>query len=132
MSTAPVISDDRSQDLVVKSRSADGQRLGGDSSLGEAIEYYHYDEVDNTFTHEIVQDVEPVLKHIQGLRLDQGSNVGQNKAKDFYLAGSFPPVIIHAWLNQRGLKLSQFRGQIVKDFLNDPEHAAFRIWPGKV
>lgn len=124
--------EDRSQDTTFRSRSAGSERLDGDASKGDVLEYYHYDETEKTFTHELVEDVEPALKLAQRLRLEHGNNVGKNKAGDFYLAGSFPLVIVHAWLKRVGLKMPDFKGKVVNEFLNDPEHTAFRIWPGRV
>lgn len=124
--------DDRTQDAVVRSRSSDALKLSGSSDAGEAVEYFHYDNATSNFTHEIVQDVEPVLEHIKGLRLDRGKEVGKNKAGDFYLAGRFPVVIVMAWLKQKGLHMKDFKKDVVKDFLNDPNHSAFRVWPGRV
>jgi hypothetical protein len=124
--------DDRSQDFAVRSRSADAERVSGNSEDGDVVEYLHYDEAEKTFSLEMVQDVEPVLDNVKELRNNGGNDAGKNKAGDFYLAGSFPQIIVYAWLKLRGLTQRDFKGQVVRDFLNDSEHAAFRVWPGRV
>lgn len=125
---APILGHDR----LLKPTSNDAMRLEGDGIAGDIVEYLHVDENDGKFRHEMKQDVEPYLKRIRQMELDQGANVGKNKAGDFYLAASVPQVIIHAWLNKKGLKISDFRGKIIDDFLNDSDNSAFRVWKGKV
>lgn len=90
-------------------------------------DFLHFDDVEQTFTHEIKQNVEPILENCK-----QNLTGGKNKAGDFYLAGRFPVVIVEAWLRLRNLKMADFKGDILKEFLNDSNHSAFRIWPGRV
>jgi hypothetical protein len=125
---APVLG----QDKAVKARASDAMRIQGDSAKGEAVEYVTYDDTDKTFTHEVLQDVEPVLESAKKLHLEGGSTAGKNAAGDFYHAARVPLVLVLAWLKQRGLTQQDFKGQVLKDFLNDPDHSAFRIWPGRV
>lgn len=125
---APILSADK----VAKSKSTDAMRVEGESAKGEVVEYIHYDEVDKTVTHELVQDVQPVLESAKKLHLEGGATAGKNKAGDFYHAARVPLVLVHAWLNARGLKMSDFKGQVLKDFLNDSDNRAFRIWQGRV
>lgn len=88
----------------------------------------HFDENEKTFTIQSRQDVEPILESVK-------ANVtgGKNKAGDLYLAGSFPPVVVLAWLKARGLDLRDFgREDVRREFLNDDAHSAFRVWKGRV
>lgn len=114
---------------VIKSRSLDGMLLGDDAG---ATAYVHVDETEKTFTHEIVQDVEPYLNHVKALKLEAGRDAGKSKSGELRHAGSYPPVIVQGWLNSRGLSLKDLRGDILKEFVNDPAHAAFRVWEGRV
>lgn len=113
----------------VASRAASGVLLEHRDGVSD---YVHFDRSDNTFTHEIAQDVEPFLDHVKALRLEHGANVGKSKSGDMYLAGSFPPVLVNSWLNLRGLTMKDFKDDVLKEFLNDSNHSAFRVWPGKV
>lgn len=119
-------------DSIIKPTSSDAMRLEGVGSEGEIVEYVHVDENNGSFVHEMKQDVEPYLKRIRDLEHEQGNDVGKNKAGDFYLAASVPQVVIHAWLNKRGLKMSDFKGPVIDDFLNDSDNGAFRVWKGRV
>lgn len=118
-----------SDDPVASQRSAGGMLVDKQSHIGGVDEYLHWDDTEQKFARELVQDVEPVLDDVKRRALDGN---GKNVSGDFYHAGRFPLVLVHAWLNQRGLTLKEFKGDIVKDFLNDSTHSAFRIWPGKV
>lgn len=117
------------QDPVAPSKSSDSMRVDGDAAQGDMVEYLKFDETENKIIHELVQDVEPILEDAKRLARETD---GKNKAKDFYHAARVAPVVLHAWLNAKGLKMSDFKGQIIKDFLNDPDNSAFRIWPGRV
>lgn len=124
--------DDKVHDAVVKPKSLSAEKIEGDSSEGEVVEYLYYDESEKTFAVESVQNVEPILEHAKDMSSLNGNMAGKNKAGDFYLAGSFPVVLVYAWLKKCGLDMRDFKGDIVKRFLNDSEHAAFRIWKGQV
>ena len=119
-------------DAIAPPKQADAWRVSGDSELGEVIEYLHYDEQEKKFTLERVQDVEPVLENAKRMSREGGSDAGKNKAGDFYLAARVPLIIIEAWLNIRGLAMRDFKGKVVNEFLNDANHSAFRVWPGRV
>jgi hypothetical protein len=95
-------------------------------------ERLHFNDADETFARELVQDVEPTLEEVKRLVSDGGNDAGKNKAGDFYHAGRFPLVLVEEWLRQRGLTMQDFKGQIVNDFLNDSNHSHFRVWQGRV
>ena len=117
-------------DQLIKPTANDAWRLEGEGANGDIVEYLHVE--DDKMVHEMKQDVEPYLKRIREMEHAQGSNVGKNKAGDFYLAASVAPVVIHAWLNKRGLTMKDFKYEVVDNFLNDPDNSAFRVWKGKV
>lgn len=117
-------------DEVVKPSHKDGIHLDGDSSKGQAVEYLHFH--DDKFTHEIRKDVSPTLDWVKEQHLDKGSSAGKSKSGEWYHAARVDEVVILAWLNARGLKWSDFKGDIVDNFLNDPENKAFRVWQGSV
>lgn len=125
---APVLGHDQ----LLRPTSNDSLRLEGEGAKGDIVEYLHVDENAGKFYHEMKQDVEPYLKRVADMVSAGGTNAGKNKAKDFYLAASVPQVVIYKWLNARGLKMSDFKHDIVDEFLNDSDNAAFRVWKGKV
>lgn len=105
-------------------------RASGDALLvenGPIKEYLHLD--DENLTIQRFEDVEPILKNCKASASNAG---GKNKEGDWYHAGRFPFVIVQAWLTQRGLTMKDFKDDILKDFVNDQSHSAFRIWPGRV
>lgn len=108
----------------MKSRSADGLLVDD----GPVKEYLHLD--DDQLVVERLQDVEPILQNCKDN--SNAPDAGKNKAGDWYHAGRFPLVIVEAWLTQRGLKMRDFRDSVLREFLNDSNHSAFRIWPGRV
>lgn len=125
---APILAHDQ----LIRPTTSDSLRLEGEGSKGEIVEYLHVDENDGKFYHEMKQDIEPYLKRVQDMVSAGGHAAGKNKAKDFYLAASVPQVVIHAWLNKRGLTMREFKHDVVDDFLNDSDNSAFRVWKGKV
>jgi len=106
----------------IQSRSPDAMKI--DDADG-VVDFIHYDDTDKTFTHELLQDVEPILGQVSGLREN-------TPGSEWRHAGRFPVVLVNAWLNQRGLKMTDFKGEVLKEFVNDANHSAFRIWQGRV
>jgi hypothetical protein len=97
--------------------------------VGGIKEFLHFDETGEKFAHEMLQDIQPHLEYVKDKQMITG---GKNAAGDFYHAGRFPDVIVYAWLNKRGLKMSDLKDHVIEDFLNDPENKPFRIWEGVV
>jgi len=124
--------DIQQHDKVAKPSSASSLHLSGNSAEFQPVEYVDYDESENMGALEIVQDVEPVLEHIKAVHNEGGKDAGKSKSGDLYWAGSFPEVLVQSWLTIKGLKWHDFKGEVVKNFLNDPAHAAFRVWKGRV
>jgi hypothetical protein len=50
------------------------------------------------------------------------------------LVASVHPAVIHQWCNARGITMSQFMcdSKLSKQFLEDPDNAAFRVWKGAI
>lgn len=119
------------RDSVIAPTSADAMHLEGSSANGGIVEYLHVDDVDGVFRHEMKQDIEPYLKRVHDLVQARGKDAGKNIGKDMYLAASVPHVVLQGWLNERQLHMSDFKGQVVKDFLNDQNNKPFRVWQGK-
>lgn len=107
----------------------DGWALDDGSRTGVA-EYLHYDDVEKIVGRELVQDIEPILNDVKARANEL--NAGKNQGKDFYLAGRFPVVLVENWLKLRGLTMQDFKHTVIDDFLNDPDHSAFRVWQGRV
>lgn len=119
-------------DEIATPTSRDAMHLEGSGLNGGLVEYLHVDEHDGKFYHEMKQDIEPYLKRAHDICSGRGKDAGKNKGKDMYLAASVPPVVLHAWLNSKGLKMYDFKGSVVKDFLNDTINKPYRIWQGSV
>ena len=105
-----------------------GEHISGNLEAGEVVETVHFDNSEEKFVRQRVQDIEPVLDHVKDMRDIKGNQVGS----EFKHAASVPLVVVEAWLNVKGLQMSDFKGAVVNDFLNDPNNSAFRIWPGRV
>lgn len=50
------------------------------------------------------------------------------------LVASVHPAVIHSWCAARGITMSQFMcdQKLSKQFLEDPDNAAFRVWKGAI
>lgn len=118
--------------MIIKSDNASAIHLEGSAAEGEVVEYISCDEMDGKIFHELKQDIEPTLKHIEERRLNEGRDIGKSKSGDWYHAARVDLVVVLAWLNKHGLKMHDFKGEVLTKFLNDSENAPFRIWSGKV
>lgn len=119
-------------DPAVKPTAAGAIHLDGSSQNGDVVEYLNFDDTDGTFTHEMRQDIEPTLNDISRMRLESGNSVGKSKSGEWYHAARVDKVVVLAWLHARGLQWADFKGEIVKRFLNDSNNSAFRLWAGRV
>lgn len=88
----------------------------------------HVDNVDDTFTVENVQDASQTLREVRTRR----EWIEGCKAGEFAPAASVPTVVVLDWLKKKGLTLKDFKDEVPRLFLNDPDNSAFRIWQGRV
>ena len=119
-------------DAIVKPEYRSAIHLDGNSRKGEVVEYLTFDDADGKFFHEIKQNIEPTLRDVAQRHLSEGRDVGKGKSGEWYHAARVDSVVLVAWLNQRGLQMKDFKGEIIKQFLNDSENKPFRIWGGQL
>lgn len=119
-------------DTVVAPKNRNAMHVSGTSAQGDVVEYLHHDESEGVYHYEMVQDVEPILDSARQLHLDGGNQAGKSKSGEWYHAARVPQVLVLAWLKQRGLTMPDFKGDALKEFLNDSDHKAFRIYSGRV
>lgn len=83
----------------------------------------------NTIVEHRVQDVEPYLQHTQALR-----SAGITGSGEMRHAAKLPHVVVEKYIADKGITLHEFMvdPQHVKNMLNDPALAAYRIWNGRV
>lgn len=75
------------------------------------------------------QDCTPIAEFAKTLQ-----NEGGHSSSDFKYAAKLPYVMIEAYCNTQGITFADFMSQKdhIKNMLNDPALADFRIWKGKV
>lgn len=86
----------------------------------------HGDEGAVIVRHQVVG---PALDAIAELH-----NSGMHGTKDTKHVASVPQVVIEDYCTRRGITLAEFvrNREHQRAFLNDPAHAAFRVWPGRI
>lgn len=86
----------------------------------------HGDEGAVIVRHQIVG---PALDAVKELH-----NTGMHGSRETKHVASVEGVVIEGYCNKRGITLAQFLRDrsIQREFLNDPAHAAWRIWPGRI
>lgn len=104
--------------------------LNNPVEVGGTKEILHLDNTEGVAHYEIKGDVEPVLNWTKEAAKE--FNAGRMTSGDGYFVGRFPKEVILAWLSQRGLKMKDFKGDVLEKFVNDPDVAAFRVWKGHV
>ena len=59
---------------------------------------------------------------------------GHHGDKEMKFAASLPYVIVEKYCNEKRITFAEFMGnrEHIKRICNDPDNAAFRIWPGKL
>lgn len=75
------------------------------------------------------EDLSAVAEYASGLA---GINAGDSK--DMKLAAIVHPFMIYAYNAKRGITWEEFHAdpKHMKNLINDPENAAFRVWKGRV
>ena len=119
-------------DKKIKPTAGDSIRIEGDSAKGEMVEYVHVDEKEGKLVHELKQDVEPTLEWVKQQHSLYGSSAGKSSTGEWYHAARVPLVVLHAWLNARGLQMRDFKGDLIDRFLNDTDNSSFRVWQGRI
>ena len=121
-------------DAAIKPQSGAAWHLNGNSANGDIVEYLH--EEDGKIIHEMKQDIEPSLKHAEALRNEGGMYAGMSVkngvSNDMRHSAHVDQIVVVKWLQKRNMNMSHFKGQVITDFLNDPENAPFRVWRGRV
>lgn len=86
----------------------------------------HGDEGAVIVRHQIVGPTIDAIKELH--------NTGMHGTKDTKHVASVPGIVIEAYCQQRGITLNEFmrNREHVRAFINDPAHADFRVWPGRI
>lgn len=84
---------------------------------------------DGKIYHREAQDVEPILRHVKYLR-----ETNQLGDKEMRHVGKIPVTVSENWRKARGISYHEFMANPVHmtAFLNSPEVAPYRVWPGKI
>jgi len=91
-------------------------------------EFFHYDEMEATFTIETVEDVEPIIEANKKL-YNEGD--GFNAARDGRRIATIPNIIIDKWKREYGIDVfDKNHAQGVRRLLNDPDWRFLRTAPG--
>lgn len=109
---------------MLRPKSADALLIDNVEGVSD---FLHHDESEGVFHRELLQDVEPILDDATRRRND-----GEHGSSELRFAGRFPIVLVESWLHNRNLTIKDFKDQVVRDFLNDSDNSAFRVWPGRV
>lgn len=92
--------------------------------LTGAIETFHYDDVDDTFTIQRTEDVSPLIEHNKAIdSMTPGGWKG-----DVHRVASIPAVIVTE-LREKGILNNPER---LRAWLNDSDNRVFRTRPGRV
>lgn len=86
----------------------------------------HGDEGAVIVRHQVVGPTIDAIKELH--------NSGMHGTKDTKHVASVPKVVIEAYCQQQGITLREFmrNPEHPRRFLNDPAHADFRVWPGRI
>lgn len=104
----------------------DTRILTNDPETG-IVEYFHYDDVDDTFTIERTQSLE--LDTFNPELYNRASDVKASRWKgDFHHVASIPMSIYAEWV-QTGMIHDQ---AAIKRWLDDPDNRVFRTKPGRL
>lgn len=92
-----------------------------------------HDVQDDQFTvatNYSMAEIQRVADHAKALHND-GLHTALGGDK---LVASVHPAVIHQWCTARGITMSQFMcdQKLSKQFLEDPDNSAFRVWKGAI
>lgn len=104
--------------MAIESRLLDIDPLTG------AVETFHYDDVDDTFYIERVEDIEPLIEHNKWL----DRNTSSNWRGDFHRVATIPATVV-AQLRQQGILQDPDR---LRAWLNERDNLVFRTRPGRI
>ena len=103
------------------------KRLLEHNEFSGLTQYFHYDELADTFTIETVGNAEPVIERNKKLY-----NEGRRRGGWNFIA-SIPPEVILTWRSKYGLKIEdRNHWPRIKRLLNDSEWRYLRTAPGMI
>lgn len=100
-------------------------RLFDIDPLTGAVETFHYDDVEETFTLERVEDVTDIIEMNKAVA---GMTPGNWRKSELHRVASIPAVLVQE-LRQKGILNDPER---LRAWLNESDNAVFRTRPGRV
>jgi hypothetical protein len=90
---------------------------------------HRHNDGQGSLTFERVQDCNAIAE-----KCKTQANQGVTGSSDMKLAASLPYVMVEAYMNRTGIDMNEFckNKEHIRNMLNDPALAHFRIWGGKI
>ena len=91
----------------------------------------HVDEVDDTFTVNTVQDVEPIVEVNKRKFNDYGDKLSMGKRGEWHHAASVPFNIWEQWMKDTNGAIEK-DSKLLARYLNDPDNKYFKVAPTNI
>ena len=91
----------------------------------------HFDDADNTFTLNTVQDAEPVVEENKRRMNQFGDKLSLGKRTEFHHVASIPVTVWEDWMKQTNGAI-QKDSKLLARYLNDPDNKFLRVAPTNI
>ena len=91
----------------------------------------HFDQVDNTFTLNTVQDAQPVIDENKRRMNEFGDKLTPGKMGEWHHAASIPVTVWEQWMKQTGGAIEKDK-KLLARYLNDPDNKFFKVSPTNI
>jgi len=92
---------------------------------------FHFDESDNKFTLNTVQDAEPIVDENKRKMNAYGDKLSLGKRGEWHHAASIPVNIWEKWMQDTNGAI-QKDSKLLARYLNDPDHKYFKVAPTNI
>ena len=92
---------------------------------------FHYDEVDNTFTLNTVQDAQPIVDENKRKMNRYGDKLSVGKRGEWHHAASVPINVWEQWMKDTNGAI-QKDSKLLAAYLNNPDYKYFKVAPTNI
>ena len=91
----------------------------------------HFDDVDNTFTLNTVQDAEPIIEENKRRMNEYGDKLTLGKRGEWHYVAEIPKTVWEQWMKKTNGAIEK-DSKLLARYLNDPDYKYFKVAPTNI
>ena len=91
----------------------------------------HFDDVDDTFTLNTVQDAEPIIEENKRRMNEYGDKLTLGKRGEWHYVAEIPATVWEQWMHKTNGAIEK-DSKLLARYLNDPDYKYFKVAPTNI